>query len=126
MGVRRDRIPEFGEYIEETRKRRGLTQVTFSEKVGVSQQSVSRWERGDIPPFDVMPRIAQVLGVPVESLASFEPRSPVLIADRVALMEARIGALENSLGEMGKRLDATERRFDALAEALRSSIQAED
>ena len=36
--------------VKETRKRLGLTQVQFAKTLGVSFQSVNRWERGKTKP----------------------------------------------------------------------------
>lgn len=36
-----------GARIQEYRKKAGLSQEEFAEKVGVSRQAVSKWERGD-------------------------------------------------------------------------------
>jgi DNA-binding XRE family transcriptional regulator len=36
--------------VKETRKRLGLTQVQFAQTLGVSFQSVNRWERGKTKP----------------------------------------------------------------------------
>ena len=37
---------KIGAFIAETRKETGLTQETLSEKIGVSKNAVSKWERG--------------------------------------------------------------------------------
>jgi DNA-binding transcriptional regulator YiaG len=36
--------------VKETRKRLGLTQLQFAQVLGVSFQSVNRWERGNTKP----------------------------------------------------------------------------
>lgn len=36
--------------VKQTRKRMGLTQVQFAERIGVSFQTVNRWERGKTKP----------------------------------------------------------------------------
>lgn len=46
-----------------------LTQVEFAEALGVTQQTVSRWESGKTaPPGHVTGRIAAVLGIPADEL----------------------------------------------------------
>ena len=37
-------------FVKQTRKRMGLTQVQFAERIGVSFQTVNRWERGKTQP----------------------------------------------------------------------------
>ena len=38
---------KIGKYIAEKRKEMGLTQRQLAEKLGMSDKSVSKWERGD-------------------------------------------------------------------------------
>jgi len=57
-----------GEAIKALRKPR-LTQDEFAEKLGLSQSSISQWERGDsLPSADLLPKIARVLDCSVEDL----------------------------------------------------------
>ncbi len=39
--------------VKETRKRLGLTQLQFAQVLGVSFQSVNRWERGNTKPLSL-------------------------------------------------------------------------
>ena len=51
------------------RRELGLTQVEFAEKVLVTRQAVSRWERGEtVPSIDTLEWIAKTFGVPVDDL----------------------------------------------------------
>lgn len=40
--------------VKETRKRLGLTQLQFAQTLGVSFQSVNRWERGKTKPLPIV------------------------------------------------------------------------
>ncbi len=40
--------------VKETRKRLGLTQLQFAQTLGVSFQSVNRWERGRTKPLPII------------------------------------------------------------------------
>ena len=40
---------KIGKYIAEKRKALGLTQKQLAEKLGMSDKSVSKWERGNAP-----------------------------------------------------------------------------
>ncbi len=53
-----------GLLIRDTRKKSGLTQKEFAERMGVSQQVISRLEKGDIdnPTIDILSEIAEVAG----------------------------------------------------------------
>lgn len=47
----------------------GLTQTELARLVGEPQQNIALWEQSNKPPrSDVIPKLASVLGVPVESL----------------------------------------------------------
>jgi len=53
-----------GLLIRDTRKKSGLTQKEFANRMGVSQQVISRLEKGDIdnPTIDTLSKIADVAG----------------------------------------------------------------
>jgi transcriptional regulator with XRE-family HTH domain len=51
-------------YLAEWRERRGLSQKTLGERLGVANMSVSRWERGTaLLSTDVMAAIAEALDI---------------------------------------------------------------
>jgi DNA-binding XRE family transcriptional regulator len=53
-----------GLLIRDTRKKSGLTQKEFADRMGISQQAISRLEKGDIdnPTIDTLSKIAEVAG----------------------------------------------------------------
>lgn len=59
-------MTRMAEKIRLAREAKGLTQEAFAEAVGVEPPSVSRWENGVNEPKGKLPKIAQVLGKPVE------------------------------------------------------------
>lgn len=51
------------------RKRKRISQEKLSELVGVSRQTVSRWEQGDsYPSADHLTKLSEVLDVPIDTL----------------------------------------------------------
>ena len=56
------------ERIVELRKDRGLTQEQLGQLVGVSAQAVSKWEKGGAPDVELLPALADRLGVTIDSL----------------------------------------------------------
>lgn len=53
--------------ISELRKKNGMTQAELAEKIGYSDKSVSKWERGDgIPDVICLKTIAELFGVTVD------------------------------------------------------------
>lgn len=64
----------FKENLVQIRKLKGMTQEDIAEKVGVSRQAVAKWESGETSPDLEKSRIlAEVLGVSLDDLVSFEP-----------------------------------------------------
>lgn len=57
-----------GENIAQLRKAAGMTQEDLGKAVSVSTQAVSRWERGGMPDIGLLPAIADVFGVTVDTL----------------------------------------------------------
>ncbi len=60
-----------GLFLQTERKRSGLTQAEMAEKLSVSPQSVSNWERGEsLPDVSILPDIAGVLHCSVDAILS--------------------------------------------------------
>lgn len=59
----------FSKRLKENRLRLGMTQEKLAEKIGISYQSISKWERGDgLPDLTLLPRIAFCFGITVDEL----------------------------------------------------------
>lgn len=56
------------ERIAELRRERGLTQEQLGQPLGVSAQAVSKWEKGGAPDVELLPALADQLGVTVDAL----------------------------------------------------------
>lgn len=58
-----------GENIRRFRKKNDLTQEVLAERLGVTYQSVSRWENGTTyPDLELLPAISKTLSVTVDEL----------------------------------------------------------
>lgn len=67
---------KFGETCKLLRKEKGYTQERVAEILGVSSQSVSRWETGICyPDLEMLPAIANLLGVTVDRLLANDTAS---------------------------------------------------
>jgi transcriptional regulator with XRE-family HTH domain len=64
-----------GGRLREMRKRLGLTQQEFAERLGLRRLSVARYEAGRVPRVDILKEIARAGGVSVASLISAESES---------------------------------------------------
>lgn len=62
-------LSNFGNIISSLRKSKNWTQIVLAEKIGVTPQAISKWEREKgYPDITMIPVIARVLGVPVGEL----------------------------------------------------------
>lgn len=57
-----------GEQIKKFRNQKGITQEELGRLVGVTAQAVSKWERGGVPDAELIPDIANALGVSTDTL----------------------------------------------------------
>ena len=64
--------------IYELRKKEGLSQEALSEKLGVSRQSVSKWETGEATPeVSKLLAISKLFGVTTDYLLDDKYKKPV-------------------------------------------------
>lgn len=56
------------ENISRYRKQKGLTQEDLAQRLGVSAQAVSNWERGGYPDITLLPALAAHLGLTIDAL----------------------------------------------------------
>lgn len=62
---------EFGQFILQLRKEKGLTQKELAEKLYISDKAVSKWERGlSMPDIALLMPLSQILGVTTTELLS--------------------------------------------------------
>lgn len=58
-----------GAYLQQRRRQSGLTQADIGERLGVTAQAVSHWERGEsLPDTALLPDLAQILQTSVDEL----------------------------------------------------------
>lgn len=67
------------ENIVSMRKIRGFSQEALAEKVGVTRQTVSKWEVGEsLPDLEKAAALAEALGVSVDELISYDQKNSSL------------------------------------------------
>ena len=65
-----------GNNIYSLRKAKKVTQAQLAEKLGVSEQAVSKWEQGrSCPDIAILDEIADALGISLIELLGMEKRS---------------------------------------------------
>jgi len=69
---------EIGTRIHELRKERGLSQEQLAEKVGVSRQTISKWELGETSPDIKQAKLlSQIFGVSLDELTDNDTKEPL-------------------------------------------------
>ena len=64
---------KIGKFIANCRKQKNLTQMQLSEKIGVTDKAISKWERGiAMPDSSIMLELCDILGISVNELLSGE------------------------------------------------------
>ena len=67
---------QFGTFIADLRRERGMTQAQLAERLRVTDKAVSRWERGlGFPDINTLEPLAQALGIGIDELMRTE-RNP--------------------------------------------------
>lgn len=68
---------KLNEKISLYRKKSGLSQEAFAEKIGVSRQAVSKWETGEsAPEISKLKAISECFGVTIDFLLSYDETPP--------------------------------------------------
>ena len=66
----------FAEIIVKYRKELGLTQEGLAQKLGVTNQAVSKWESGQsCPDIALLPQLADLFGITIDALFGREPKA---------------------------------------------------
>ena len=87
---------KIGKFIAECRKQKNLTQMQLSEKLGITDKAVSKWERGvAMPDTSIMLELCDILSISVNELLSGEKIS----------MENNNQKTEQLLLDMAKELE---------------------
>jgi len=66
------------------RKERGLTQEQLGKLVGISSLAVSKWEKGGSPDVELLPVLAEQLGVTIDSLFGLDGGEKIDVNDAVS------------------------------------------
>ena len=76
---------KIGKYIAEKRKGLGLTQKQVAEKLGMSDKSVSKWERGIcLPDVSIYMELCDILGISINEFLAGEDISCLLYTSDAA------------------------------------------
>lgn len=110
---------EFSEKLINLRRREGLSQEQLADRLGVTRQSVSKWESGAVMPELVkLISLSEMFGVSVDYLVKDRLEEPETPAEPAAS-----GAWEQMTSQQAARL---EQKVDDLTRCVRGTIYAYD
>ncbi len=93
---------KIGKFIAECRKQKNLTQMQLSEKLGITDKAISKWERGiAMPDSSIMLELCDILGITVNDL---------LCGERIS-MENYNREMENNLLDVIKQKEYNDRHL---------------
>ncbi len=111
-----------GNTIAALRKKNGFTQETLAEQIGVSTQSVSKWETGtNMPDVMLLPVIADVFGVTVDALYGRTVEREMFSPDDVLDLscEALLRTIAQSMIVNKNSMETFEDQFKDFKQALK-------
>lgn len=114
---------ELGKKIKTLRVKRGITQEALANALGVTAQTISKWENEiTMPDISLLPEIAIFFGISIDSLFSLTPKHQMeRISNRMEeaalLQESEVMQMEDTLTEIAK-----EREYQAEALRLKADI----
>ena len=110
-----------GENIRKLRREKDMTQEKLAERLGVTYQSVSRWENGTAyPDMELLPAISDIFSVSVDELLGISESEKEKRAEELCDEFCRIQNLPASDGEEGEKL----RRLAEIVVELRRDYSA--
>ena len=113
---------EIGNQIKALRQTRGITQETLAEKLGVSAQAVSKWERNSsTPDIQMLPDLSAFFGVTIDQLFALSDETRLeriqnMVWDERVLDPAVVEAERGFLLDMARREPEKGRPYELLAE----------
>ena len=76
-----------GEQIKKYRVQKKYTQEKLGSLIGVTTQAVSKWERGGTPDAEILPQLADALGVSIDALYGREEQDvQLLLTKKLSMM----------------------------------------
>lgn len=115
-----------GMTLARARRAKGITQAVAGTLLGVSSDTVARWERDEVRPrFDRLVTIGKAYGFPMSELVEAysrsvtagrppEPEPRMKTADRVSVLEDQVVLLGIQVGELLEEVTALSQRVTAL------------
>lgn len=89
--------------LKKKRKEHGLSAKSLAEKLGITHQSVSSWERGEsMPSTGKLEKLAEILGTTVSMLMDVEETQPPVPSGYVLIEKQTLEAQEREIEYLRK------------------------
>ena len=118
-------LKSIGNYLRQQRARLPLTQAELAERLNVSAQSVSNWERGEsLPDVALLPDLARILDCSIDAmLGGGQNMGCYRRRITVAQMREAIGCIERFRALLGQDHFMVRTIIDALEQRMSSAIE---
>lgn len=88
-------LKTFGDRLRNYRKKRNLTQYEVAQKIGVSDQAVSKWEKGEcLPDVYNLKLLGRLYGISIDSLLDTEDKGTEKVIETIKVGEAAFEIIE--------------------------------
>ena len=112
-----------GRQIADLRRAKGLTQAELGERLGVTYQAVSKWERSEtLPDTAMLPELAEVLETTIDNLLRGGQRT-VAYTRKLTVEDLRRGI--RCLDDMGRLLGRDNLLYLAAVEGINARMNSE-
>lgn len=119
-----------GKQIKALRQRRGLTQEALARELGVSGQTVSKWETGTtLPDIAMLPQLSVFFGVTVDELLAISPETQMArmeshLEDAALLSGAEAEQMEKTLLSFAEKRENAGKSYSVLCKLHNHQAEA--
>ena len=96
---------KIGDFIKRKRKEKGLTQTELAEKLGITNQAISKWERGkNCPDISLLKDLCKILNIDINELLSGKELDKVSKEDSEDILVETVRTYTNIEKKKNKKL----------------------
>ena len=96
---------KIGEFIKNKRKEKGLTQIELANKLGITNQAISKWERGkNCPDISLLKDLCKILDININELLSGKELEKVSKEDSENILVETVRTYTNIEKKKNKKL----------------------
>jgi transcriptional regulator with XRE-family HTH domain len=97
--------PDFGDHLRRLIRAANMNQREFAGKLGVHEQTITNWVRGEtVPDIDYLPDMAKLLGVTTDAI--LRPRETQTLENRLERVEGELRSTREALSGLRQAVEA--------------------